>query len=141
MFDKPILVFPNSRDQHHHHHTEVHEHRAPTDDSVKLLREMEQAALDNILGAMRLEGCPVDAAVVHMRDPLLDEHKFIIRYKLGTTQREVRHVFRPNISLSAENLREEAVHQLIDALARDIAVGLLVPAIATMFRGKFPTFP
>lgn len=35
---------------------EVHEHRAPTDESVKLLREMEQAAEAKRIAGMRLEG-------------------------------------------------------------------------------------
>lgn len=48
MFNKEI---------HHHHNNsvilpsniEIHEHRASTDDSVKILNEMEQKALDNVV--------------------------------------------------------------------------------------------
>lgn len=35
---------------------EVHEHRAPTDESVKLLREMEQASEAKRIACMRLDG-------------------------------------------------------------------------------------
>lgn len=34
--------------------TEVHIHRAPTDESVRLLREMEQAAIDKITGSVHI---------------------------------------------------------------------------------------
>lgn len=43
-------------ESHHHDHSirfpnkiDIHEHRSPTDDSVRLLKEMEDKALDNII--------------------------------------------------------------------------------------------
>ena len=39
MFDTINL---RAGDQHHHHRTEVHEHRAPTDESVRLLHELAE---------------------------------------------------------------------------------------------------
>lgn len=50
---------------------EVHEHRAPTDESVKLLREMEQAADARRIASMRLESNAFKGMVEvmrHMRD-------------------------------------------------------------------------
>jgi hypothetical protein len=130
-------------DQHHHHssRTEVHEHRAPTDASVKLLREMEAAALAKILGNVRLEGCPVDCSVTYMRDPQNDEHRFFLRYKLGAATREVRHIYRQRMHLSDADAREDAALQLRDELAKDIANGLLDGPMRTMMGGKFPLFP
>jgi histidinol-phosphate/aromatic aminotransferase/cobyric acid decarboxylase-like protein len=138
MFDSYTL---RAGDQHHHHRTEVHEHRAPTDASVKLLREMEQAALDKILSTFRLEGAPVNCVIIHMRDapsaanPLAMGHRFILRYKLGSRQREVRYDYRPSrLSISAQEANDECFHALKAALAEDIAFHLLADPFVNTLR-------
>jgi hypothetical protein len=138
MFDKTLILSAGRHDSYQR--TEVHEHRAPTDASVKLLREMEQAALDKIMATVRLEGCPVDCMLAQMRDPFGD-YQFFIRYKLGTVTREVRHDFRPRFNLAPHDLREQAIGELRDALAKDIAIGLLDQPIRQLLGGKFPLFP
>lgn len=120
----------------HHHRSEVHEHRAPTDASVRLLREMEQAALDKILGTIRLEGGPVDCAIVHMRDNLADQHRFIIRYTLGQHQREVRHDYCPKMGISAQQANDECFQELKAALAEDIAFHMLADPFVRALRSK-----
>lgn len=52
----------------HYSNTTVHmnEHRAPTDQSVALLREMEQAAKDNIVHTLKLEKNGFEAVVHFM---------------------------------------------------------------------------
>jgi hypothetical protein len=47
MFDK-LYVAPQSHPTYVDRHVDVHEHRAPTDASVKLLREMQDAAQKTI---------------------------------------------------------------------------------------------
>lgn len=41
---------------HSYNKTEVVEHRAPTDESVKILRAMEKEALDSVLGGFLVQG-------------------------------------------------------------------------------------
>jgi hypothetical protein len=137
MFDSYTV---RAGDQHHHHRTEVHEHRAPTDASVKLLREMEQAALDKVLGAIRLEGCPVDCVILRMRegpsaaDPFALGHHFVVRYKLGAHAREFRHHFRPDWKKSAQEVNDDCYSDLRRALAEDISHYLLGGPFADMLR-------
>jgi hypothetical protein len=141
MFDK-LLVVGGRSTQHHYHRSEVHEHRAPTDESVKLLREMEQAALDKIMATVRLEGCEVDCFVAQQRVEMVDEYQFFIRYKLGTRTQDLRVRYRHKIHFSAQEAREDAMIELRDALAKDIANGLLADPMRTMMMGgKFPLFP
>lgn len=45
-----------------------HEHRAPTDESIKILREMEAKARDNLLLAIRVPDGPIPMAVHVTRD-------------------------------------------------------------------------
>lgn len=69
MLDK-IYITPH-RTETQYVTREVHEHRAPTDESVKLLKEMEAAAEKKRTDAMRIEGngfnCIVEF-VQHMMD-------------------------------------------------------------------------
>lgn len=44
MFDKTTLVLPRDNGGPSHVTVKVHEHRAPTDESVRVLRELEDAA-------------------------------------------------------------------------------------------------
>jgi hypothetical protein len=52
----PSVVVLPGRTETQYVTREVHEHRAPTDESVKLLREMEQAADAKRIAVMKLEG-------------------------------------------------------------------------------------
>lgn len=65
----------------------VTEKRAPTDQSVALLKEMEKAAEEKWKGGIRLEGCPFDAIVHHHRDYMTADYKFIVIYKLRSQRR------------------------------------------------------
>lgn len=116
-------------DQHHHHRAEVHEHRAPTDESVKLLREMEKAALDRVLSTIHLEDAPVKCVVVHQRSILDDRDEFIMRYMMGGNVYDVRHEFRRPWSVAnKQDTLEKCVDELRDALAKHIATVLLAPS-------------
>ena len=49
-------------------HSTVTEQRAPTDESVKLLRDMEQKARDEVIKAMQIPSTTVSGVVHAMRD-------------------------------------------------------------------------
>lgn len=50
-------------------HVTVHEHRAPTDASVKLLAEMEEKAKEKVFGQIKLESNTFHCEVLRMRSP------------------------------------------------------------------------
>lgn len=125
-------------DQHHHHRSEVHEHRAPTDASVKLLRELEAAALDKVLATYRLEGCEVDCIVHHMRSIMGDEDDFILRYKLGTKEHRVEHTHRRRIRDTDHEARQYLADELVRELGKSIASNLLGPAMNKAMPQRWP---
>lgn len=130
MFDRTTIIAARAPDQHHHHRSEVYEHRAPTDASVKLLGEMEQAAEKKWLHSFRLEGCEVDCIVHHQYLlHLHDEHAFCVQYRLGGARHEVRHNFRPKMSEDAHESRRRLVAELLQAVGESIARELLGPAM------------
>jgi hypothetical protein len=114
MFDT-FVARPGDASHTHTHH----EHRAPTDQSVALLREMERAALDKVIQAVRVENCGIDAVLHHMRDVKSGDDEFRIVYKINGARRVVDH--RGNLMDDLEQL----VAGLCDALARDVATVLM----------------
>jgi hypothetical protein len=62
MFDKTFIL-PRPRAEAHYVAREVHEHRAPTDESVRLLREMEAAADARRVASFKLEGNSITGAI------------------------------------------------------------------------------
>lgn len=119
---------------HHHHHetrigggtTHVHEHRAPTDESIRLAQEMEEKVLAKILGSVRLEGVPFDCVVHHMRHYGRMTFEYVIEYAIGTSaRRRVRGVF-DRFDAPAPDFIATA---LVKALSEDIAVALLSHAL------------
>jgi hypothetical protein len=82
MFDQLII---DSRPQtvYSQTTTTVTEKRAPTDEAVKLLREMERAAFDNLLSRQNLEINGIKTVVSTFRDPYnlgLDGLFVVIQY-------------------------------------------------------------
>ena len=118
------------RHSHSTHQTiDVHEHRAPTDASIRLAEEMEQKALAKVLGSVRLEGCEFDCVVHHMRDPLNLEQLFVIDYRVGQKSRRVNHRHR-GIGEGDESIAAG----LVKALSEDIALTMLSNALPSGIR-------
>lgn len=62
---------------------EVHEHRAPTDESVKLLREMEQKAKDQVIKSIQLEANHLNANVYIYADPMSFNNMFRVVFDIN----------------------------------------------------------
>lgn len=106
------------REVHHH------EHRAPTDESVKLLKEMEEKARDKIEEVIRVEGNGFNG-VIYLHHEMMD---LSIRaravFDLNGKKMEVEH------SLSELKTREELITGLRDKIATKIATEVLSVAIS-----------
>jgi hypothetical protein len=131
MFDT-YVVRPG--DQHHSHHHEVHEHRAPTDESVKLLTEMERAMLKRLLFSVRVDDCQVDCVIHALKDNFGLDTKWLIQYKINGVQHRIDHVFVDR-GEAPDRARERLVCELVDALSRDIARRMLMQPLTVALRG------
>lgn len=70
MFNKTIITSPGRT--FIDHNTVTHEHRAPTDKSVQLLRDLEREAINKTLSVHRLKNNIIDA-VWHIRENHLSD--------------------------------------------------------------------
>lgn len=110
----------------------VHEHRAPTDDSVKLLREMEQSASDEIIKKFRVQDNVIkDAVVVVSKNPVTtDVHAGIVFTINGNRYSKRILLYGDFTALEVDHLQTEVQRVFADAV-----VGLLYPhLVAGMLR-------
>ena len=75
----------------HHYHTynsTTHEHRAPTDESVRLLKEFEEAARKKIEASIRLDNNMFKAHIMKSPDYMAWDKTYVVLYELnGQKQR------------------------------------------------------
>jgi len=70
----------------------VHEHRAPTDASVKLLTEMEAKAEERLLKAFPIQFNSLNATVIGMHSNLMCNYNILIRYDINGSPQEFKAV-------------------------------------------------
>jgi hypothetical protein len=109
-----------------HESVTVHEHRAPTDESVRLLRDMERAARDQVVQAIRLENSPIDCVVHAQNNAMSGDREFCVFVRINGQRLEVRRSF--NLPTTAEKVAAD----LLAAVSERIAVDLLAPAFGQL---------
>lgn len=127
MFDKHVTILDSGPS---HQSVTVTERRAPTDESVRLLREMERAAQEKVSQAIRLENSPIDC-VVHVQDNLIsNDRDYCVFVKINGKRIEARKSFHMDAS------QDEVAIGLLEAVSSAIASNLLARAFAAMPRLK-----
>lgn len=115
-------------DKHHHYlahgpsHVTVTEKRAPTDDSARLLSELEKAARDKITASVRLENTLIDGVIHQMRDHIHAQTDYRIQVKINGKQSEIRR------TITGEKTQDQTAEILHRAVADHIASLLLIDA-------------
>lgn len=117
--------------------TTVHEHRAPTDESVRILKQLEDEARAKVQASVRTESCAVDCVVHYHYDEMNCQKKFTIFANIGGKAVIAR---TETQALSVTAITVEELHaKLVDALAERIAVEILAEPFARLakqLRGK-----
>lgn len=118
---QPVAVLIPGRTETRYVTREVHEHRAPTDESVKLLREMEQAADAKRIASMKLENNAF-SGMVELRFHAVDDRTeavavFDLNGKRLTAKADADRT---------ENSKTEVMLKLRDAVALTVASEMLI---------------
>lgn len=100
----------------------IHEHRAPTDESVKLLREMEKEARERVISSFVFSDNQVKGSVVVMLNVMTSDKTVYIRYSLNGTEHKEEFTIQ-DIEILID--RTEALKLLIERLSWRIAVNLV----------------
>lgn len=124
MFNKTTIVAPRGPD-----HVTVHEHRAPTDESVRLLAEMQEAVEKRILAAVRVSDTAAECVIHCREDHLNGVLEFGIVCRLNGAK------LTANYMAPYEGITEVSVANGIrDALAAKIATVLVSQTLPELFR-------
>lgn len=80
MFDR---TYVSTNPTVHHANIKIEEKRAPTDDSVRLLKEMEEKATSQVIKAVTVGNTTFECVVHHLRDNLSYTNNFRAVFKLN----------------------------------------------------------
>lgn len=128
-----------SPQRHDHHHTEtktIVEKRAPTDESVKLLREMEAAALAKIIDATRVGDTTFECVVHAQKDVVSDSDMYRVIFSLNGKRMTVDHTVRCIDMLNGVSGIRHIVDALIKLISEKIALEVVSPALGNIWRHK-----
>lgn len=122
MFNRTVVMSPYP--QRITSETTVTERRAPTDESVRLLREMEAQALKNVISVCELHNNTINATWVVRDDPM--SFGVVIEVVLKINGRDIQKSLRVPVSMRNEDDFVLAVHGAITAMvAEQLTVDVL----------------
>ena len=135
-------LFSTHTSSHSHTHSEtlvpyvktVHEHRAATDESVKLLNEFQEKAVENILHAFKLKDNIIEADGFFIQASPVDYNiEFHCKFKLNSNEYYVKEKincfdFRQDIRKYFDNMeyRSAAINLIYKKVSEVIAKELIL---------------
>lgn len=114
----------------HVDHT-VHEHRAPTDESVRLLKDMEEAAKEKIVASLYTPQNTFGSTWLISRKDFGFEHEYVCRYSLNG----VAHEFKTTEELIDHRTQEELLKSVFEKFSKHFAAHF-VPSLLENHHSK-----
>jgi hypothetical protein len=119
MFDKTIVLPGSQHHSHNHsHNVTVHEHRAPTDDSIRLAKEMEEKVKNQILGTAIVNNNSFEIALYKLHH--ISCHSFRAVWMLNGSKHHI------DIEVSMLKTKQEIATAVRDEVAKAIASNMLM---------------
>ncbi len=133
MFDRFKLI-KSPESVHHTHKTEVVEKRAPTDEAVRLLQEMEAAARQRIIATIPIKDTLIDAVVMCEDSHLGYVRHFAVLAKFNGKQRDIK------FDLDLEDCIDEfkVARAVRNAIAEDLA-NMFTESVFKAMTDKYPS--
>ena len=125
-----IVVVPDPSPRTEYVTRTIHEHRAPTDQSVALLRDMEAAVERKIEQSIHIGNTAIECVVHISKDMLADCTRLKAIFKLNGQTETAEHSFRPRER--GDELQASAA--LRDEVAKVIASKMIASAFGALYR-------
>jgi hypothetical protein len=104
------------------------EYRAPTDESVRLLKEMEEKVHEKIINSISVRDCQVECQVIIEKDYMNRSNHYIVVYSMNGKKSKVKMMIdEQSLMVDPTTIVAE---RLSEMLAKDIAVTMLGDAFA-----------
>ncbi|MGE5681836.1 MAG: hypothetical protein ACM34K_13235 [Bacillota bacterium] len=126
MFDKTILQ-PTHTEFIPYEKT-VTINRAPTDESIKLLNEMSEKVINNIIGTYKLENCPIDNIAILVLAPIDMNHRLVIKFKINGKEHIVKVVIEPQYLMDKSTMINKICEEIKNAMNHEIMMTILKDA-------------
>lgn len=123
MANKIYVIPPSTQRVYSKSETNITEKRAPTDESVKLLRKMEKAARKEVEKSIRVTDNTFDCNIVLAAEPWNDEYHIVTTYKLNGKVRKVS--TRVRASQDKNELLQDIGKSVMNDVAKDISEEVL----------------
>lgn len=111
-------------------YVDVTEKRAPTDESVRLLREMEKAATDKIIKSLELASNTLNARVHVMKEHLSGKNQFAIIMDLNGKRYDIR------ASTNEYDSIDTQVEQIYQSIGNQIAQIIMPDVFSTAMKER-----
>lgn len=111
----------------------IHEHRAPTDKSVELLREMEATSKESIIGSCLIEDNTLNGLVViFQRQAMVMSRVAYIRFTFNGKEHVVKEELHHSFDWKREEERAQVVRMLFDAVMKKVGEEIWPATIAAL---------
>ena len=116
----------------HETNTTVHEHRAPTADTARLLSELTQLAEQKVVEAVRFKDTKFEG-VMHRQDSFVNNMtEYLVMFSLNGEKRKVFIDVDGIQTITNQKVSYDHLIQIRDAVAKDIANTLLGSIVKEM---------
>lgn len=105
-----------------------HEHRAPTDESVRLLREMEDKARDSVFATLRCESSGFSVSAIVFEDHMTQDFTVRAKFTLGDTPYDLG-IEVPFHKIGMENPSDNLARAVIRLIAEKVAEQITITAL------------
>lgn len=111
-----------SRPSHTSANVRIDEHRAPTDESIKILADMQQQARDSLIDTYILEDNEINGSVFMFKNPMTHEYKMHVQFRLNGKKYKFEERFS-NYDSSVFNAKEQIYKHMTDAIYNELVKG------------------
>lgn len=125
-YKTPFFFVPYERTRTEYVTKDVHIHHAPTDESVKLLREMEEKAKSEILGSVRLDNNQFNCVIHYVRECISMDLVVRVMFELNGKR------MNAEVRISEHQDPTTALPKIKDKVAEIIAAEMLISAFASI---------
>lgn len=115
-------------------YVEVTENRASTDESVRLLKELEREAEKKIIEAVRVENSIIDCVVHSHNDMFSGDSNFTAIASINGKKIVARFTHQEIFSMNLLDRKDKIFTGIRDALAKEIANKLLFDSLPNLFK-------
>jgi hypothetical protein len=119
MFDTTKIIHSH---QYGPSNINVTEKRAPTDESVRLLKDMEKAARDKVIASIELDSNLVKGRVYVMKDYMSGKNNFAVLMDINGKRVEIK------VSTNEYDSPDAQLHEVYQEIGKQIALEVM-PAV------------